>query len=274
MTRSTVDIEDDIAWVTLDGVRRRNALDAEFWAQFGASLDAVVAARPGAIVLTGAGDVFCAGGDVARMRESLAAMRDGAFELPERERMERIDALLIRWAAFPVPKISAINGPAVGAGLGLAASCDYSVVAESAFFDTAFARLGLPGDMGVTHYLPRAIGERPATQWLLRARRVDPSEAVRIGLADEAVPRRDLRRRAGEVAREFAAGSRSAAASILQRSSELRALQAALDREREATIAAKQTPFHREAVERFFAPAASTSTSPATSPSTPSPKRG
>lgn len=256
MTRCVVDVDGDIVRMTFDGASRRNALDAVFWGEFGGAMDAVADAAPRAIVLTGAGDVFCAGGDIARMRDSLVAMRSGEFEGPERERMERIDDLLLRWCAFEVPKIGAVNGPAVGAGLAFAASCDYTVVADGAFFDTGFARLGLPGDMGVTHYLPRAVGPRRATQWLLRPRRVGAEEAVSIGIADEVVARVDLDRRVGEIADELASSAPAAVASVLHREAAVTMLRTALDRERDATIAAKQHLFHRAAVERFFASAA------------------
>ena len=256
MTRCVVAVDADIAWVTLDGARRRNALDAQFWGQFADALDALDAAAPRAVVLTGAGDVFCAGGDVARMRDSVASMGDGTFEASERARMEHIDELLLRWAALPVPRIGAVNGAAVGAGLAFAASCDYALAAEGAFFDTGFARLGLPGDMGVTYYLARAVGARTAAQWLLRARRVDAAEAARSGLVDDVVAAEDLLGRAREVAEGLAAGSPVAAAFVLHRAAEVTALERALDHERDATLAAKQSAFHREAVDRFFATSA------------------
>jgi 2-(1,2-epoxy-1,2-dihydrophenyl)acetyl-CoA isomerase len=246
-------IEDDIACLTLDGASRRNALDQEFWESFADTLDALESAIPHTIVLTGEGEAFCAGGDVARMRESFVAMETGSFEDPERVRMDWIDDLLIRWASLPVPKIAAVNGTAVGAGLALAASCDYLIVAEDAFFDSGFSRLGLPGDMGATHYLARILGSRRAALWLLRARQIGSAEALAVGLADEVVSLPELLSSAHSAANALASGAPDAAAFILNRPAEVAALRVALDREREATLAAKQTPFHREAVERFFA---------------------
>jgi 2-(1,2-epoxy-1,2-dihydrophenyl)acetyl-CoA isomerase len=107
--------------------------------------------------------------------------------------------------------------------------------------------------MGVTFYLPRALGPRRAALWLLRARRVEVTEAASIGLVDEVVAAAELRARARSVAAAFASGDPGAVAFVLNRDAEVIALEAALAEEREATVAAKQTSFHREAVERFFA---------------------
>jgi 2-(1,2-epoxy-1,2-dihydrophenyl)acetyl-CoA isomerase len=246
-----------VATLTLDNPAQRNILDEEWWLDFASVLDELEAAPNTRVIVLGAnGAVFSAGGDIARMEQSLAAMDAGTFADSERIRMDRNSALLLRWAALPAIRIAVLNGPAVGAGLALALSCDHRIMADTAFVDSGFSRMGLTGDLGATYYLRAILGPHRATAWLLRSRRVAASEALALGLVDELRPPERLETAAVEAAQSFCAISPDAAAWVLRRDVVTAELAVVLDFEREATVEAKQSAFHRDAVTRFVARAA------------------
>lgn len=166
------------AILTLDYPERRNALAVKMREELIAALD-VLEADPTlrAIVLTGAGAHFSAGGDISGMNVSdLAAGR-------ERFRVtHRLVRMLIESSK---PVIAAVEGWCVGAGLGLALCCDTVVAAQDARFMAGFGKIGLIADFGLLHTLPRRIGEGRARQLLMRGTMLDAATAERIGLVDD-----------------------------------------------------------------------------------------
>jgi len=157
----------------------------------------------GAVVLTGAGRGFCAGGDVKGMAERGPRSFEG--RLADLKQMHRVPTLI---RSMPKVVVAAVNGPAAGAGFTLAAACDLRVAARSARFSTSFAKVGLSGDMGGSHTLPRLIGPTLARDLYLTSRSVDADEALRIGLVNEVVADEDCLPRAVARAQEIAAGPR------------------------------------------------------------------
>lgn len=131
-----------------------------------------------AIVLTGAGRAFCAGGDLNEFREAR-----------NRKAVKDVEALLIAGkeiclaiATMPKIVIAAINGAAAGAGMSLALACDLRVASEDATFSQAFAQLGLYPDFGATYFLPRLIGLSRASELFYTGETLDAAEACRIGI--------------------------------------------------------------------------------------------
>jgi len=177
-----VDVQDRVALLTLNRPKKLNALSAEITAGLKEELPRL-AADPdvGVIVLTGEGRAFCAGGDVSGMARS-----GGAPATLE----ERIDSLRRgqepAWLVHSVPKvtIALVNGFAVGAGLGLAASCDLRVASSAAKFGTAYSRVGFGGDWGTTWQLTRLVGPAVAKELFFTADIIDAEEARRIGLVN------------------------------------------------------------------------------------------
>lgn len=163
--------------VALNQPDQRNALDLEVRVVFAEQLEAA-AADPTvrAIVLTGTGGYFCAGGDTSSM-----ARRGEAESRPRLESAQRV----VR-AVFdaPQPVLAAVEGFAVGLGLSLALACDHVVAARDARFLTGFGRLGLTGDGGVYWSLPRRVGPVRARQMLLFGTDVRGEEALALGLVD------------------------------------------------------------------------------------------
>jgi len=148
------------------------------------------------IVVTGAGGVFCAGGDVSTMKRMTPA--DG------RKRMKSSHPFVRLMAEAEKPIVAAVEGFCVGAGAGLALLCDTVVMGESAKFGIPFFKLGLVPDFGLLYTLPRRIGLGPARQLLLHGRMIDAREAERLHVADRVVPDAQVQDAAVEEARSLA----------------------------------------------------------------------
>jgi enoyl-CoA hydratase/carnithine racemase len=144
-----------------------------------------------AIILTGAGKIFSAGGNVKEMAD-----REGMFGLDAIEQrrayidgIQRIPRALSR---LEVPLIAAVNGPAIGAGCDLVMMCDIRIASERASFAESFVQLGLiPGDGG-TWFLPRAIGPERAAEMTFTGDRIDAATVLRWGMVSRVVPHDDL----------------------------------------------------------------------------------
>ncbi|WP_433506242.1 enoyl-CoA hydratase/isomerase family protein [Pseudonocardia halophobica] len=159
-----------------------------------------------AVVLTGAGAVFSAGGDLSAMRRRPAAE---ALEL-----LESAQAVVRTILAGPVPVVAHVEGAAFGAGVALAAACDRVVTTTTTRFRATFTGVGLSGDMGIYWSLPRRVGPAWARRMLMFGDEVDGSRAVDIGLADVlAEPGEALAVTAAEAAR-VARGPRGALAAV------------------------------------------------------------
>ena len=195
-----------VAVVTLNRPERMNAVHLDMMIALGDLLARLEGDdEVGAIVLTGAGRGFCAGGDV----KAMATRGPRSFEgrVADLKRMHRVP-LAIR--SMPKIVIAAINGPAAGAGFSLALACDLRFAADTAKFSTSFAKVGLSGDCGGSHSLQRLVGPTMARELYLTSRSVEAEEALRIGLVGRVVPGDKLLGEAITVAREIASGPRVA----------------------------------------------------------------
>lgn len=144
-----------------------------------------------ALVLTGAGSAFSAGGDLRAMRDKSGMFEGQAVELRARY-LRGIQRVPRRFARFHKPIIAAVNGPAVGAGLDLACMADVRIAGRSARFGSTFVKVGLvPGDGGAW-LLPRTIGFAAAMELILTGRLVDSAEALALGLVHAVVEDTEL----------------------------------------------------------------------------------
>jgi 2-(1,2-epoxy-1,2-dihydrophenyl)acetyl-CoA isomerase len=167
--------------LTLDYPERRNALAVAMRERFVEALERLEgdnAVR--AIVITGAGGTFSAGGDISGMNVS----EFGAG----RERFRTTHRMVRLMIEGSKPIIAAVEGWAVGAGLGVALCCDTVVSGDTAKFMTGFGKIGLIADFGLLHTLPRRVGEGRARQILMYGEQMDAAIAERIGLIDHVVP--------------------------------------------------------------------------------------
>ena len=200
--REALSADGAIATLTLDRPDVRNALGPAEWR----ALDAGVArasATPGVrvLVLTGAGGHFSAGGDVKTMPERLA--------LPFEERRAGLvesARVILRLREIPQPSIAAIDGACVGAGLALALACDLRIASERAKLGATFHRIGLTGDLGILHNLPRVVGYARAIELLLTGELLDAQRAAAIALVHRVVADDKLIDETRSLAERLAAG--------------------------------------------------------------------
>ena len=198
----TLEVSDQLATLTLDRPDAANAIDLALGK---ALMDAAIRCDedPGirAVLLTGAGKMFCVGGDL----KSFAKLGDG---LPAglKELTSYLHAAIAKFARMDAPLVTAVNGTAAGAGMSLAAMGDLVLAAESARFTMAYTAAGLSPDASSTYYLPRMIGMRRTQELMITNRRLSATEAAEWGLVTRVVPDADLMKEAGDLARGLAAG--------------------------------------------------------------------
>jgi 2-(1,2-epoxy-1,2-dihydrophenyl)acetyl-CoA isomerase len=194
------EVDDDIATVTLDRPDKLNALSNELAREL---LDALKRAstddRARAVVITGAGRAFSAGGDIARMRQVVDEQDWDGVQGLLADGAEVARTL----ATMPKATIAAVNGPAAGAGGSLAIACDMRVASDAASFGLVFSRLGLHPDWGGLYFLPRLAGAGKALELILSGEIVDAQEALRLGIFNRVVPADTLLPAAREAAARF-----------------------------------------------------------------------
>ena len=202
------ELEAGVATVTFDRPERLNALTFEVYADFRDLLGEIEhRGDVDVLVVTGAGEGFCSGGDVNEIIGRLQEM--DTKELLEFTRMT--GAVVERMRRIPLPIVAAVNGVAAGAGAVIALAADIRLMAASASLHFLFTRVGLAGaDMGSAYLLPRVVGLGRASEILLFGEKVAPAEAVAIGLASRVVEDDRLALEAKELARRLADGPTAA----------------------------------------------------------------
>jgi enoyl-CoA hydratase/carnithine racemase len=196
------EIEDSIAFVRLDRPEKLNAFTFEMIDAIRGCVDrAACDERVVAIVITGTGRAFSAGLDTADLARSTSrgspeeSTPRGANELP---------ALFGYLLRIPKPVIAAVNGVTAGGGFVLAMMCDLRFASDDSSFTTAFSKRGLIAEHGTSWLLPRLVGTSRALDLLWSARRIDSTEALRIGFVDRVVPRERLLDEVRDYVRELA----------------------------------------------------------------------
>ena len=246
--------DDEVAVLTLNRPRVRNAIDDQMRTELRRALDHVAADQAiRGLVLTGAGSAFCAGGDIRGMQERLELGAQVA-EVGWRRQRE-LHETLGKLYHLDRPTVAAVNGPAFGLGLDVALSCDFVFAADTATLSASFILRGLVPDGGGLFYLPRRVGVSKAKELIFSGRTVPADEALRIGLADRVLPAAELLDASVTWLRELAQLPRTAQAlakSVLNRSLELSLEEVnALGSQAQALCYA--TPDHQESVRTFLA---------------------
>jgi len=247
-------VKDGVAVLTLNRPERLNAMSQPM-------LDDLLEALPrlaedgavGAIVLTGAGRGFCAGGDVKAMAEG-NEMRGVTLE--ERAHGLRAQMEVSRWLhELPKPTIAMVRGAAAGAGLSLALACDLRFAGESARFGTAFARVGYSGDFGGSYFLTQLVGTAKARELYFTADLVDAREALALGLVNRVIPDDRLEEETLALAVRLAKGPRIAYGYMKRNlnAAESGSLGELLDLEAWHHTRCGMTEDHREATKAFVA---------------------
>lgn len=245
-------VQDRVATLTLNRPDRMNALNPELIEQSIHTLrawadDADVAA----VVVTGTGRAFCAGGDIGGMAKANTAPLTLEAQVDRMYRVQELSSLLY---SMPKVTIASVNGFAMGAGLSVCLSCDLRIASDQAKFGTAYSKIAFGGDFGITWLLTHYAGAPKAKEMLFFADAIDAAEAYRIGLLNRVVAADSLAAETQALARRVADGplvsfryqkaNVNAAATV-----DFRTM---LDREAETHIRCGQTEDHREGVSAFL----------------------
>ena len=237
-----------VATITLNNPEKKNAFSPEMLdACQAAFLRAQADDAARVIVLTGAGEAFCAGGDVSNMGRPITPVERKTHLW---ERMQGVPRIIER---IDKPIIGMINGDAVGGGMDVAMMCDMRIASAKARFSEGYVRLGLvPGDGGA-YYLPRLIGIAKALELLLTGDFVDAAEAERLGIVNRTVPHEQLADETYELAKRIA--SRPPLAVRMTKRLTYQSLRTdlstALDLASSHVVVVQQSADHKEAVEAF-----------------------
>ena len=284
------DLDGAVATITLNRPQARNALTAELKNELLAALrQAASSQQVRAVLITGAGQAFCAGQDLREHAELLEAATAGAVPrdanpaagappsgapaahvpagaasavgppppadtpAPLDTVREHYNPLVLAIRSMPKPVIAAVNGVAAGAGAGLAFACDIRIAAQGASFLMAFARVGLAADTGVSWTLPRLAGAGLAAELLMLAEPIRAPRALELGLVSQVVEDADLPVTAGALAARLAAGPTAAYAGIKEQLNFAagHSLAAALDKEAEVQGLLGGTADHQAATLAF-----------------------
>jgi len=197
-----LDVDDDgIGTITLNRPDKLNALSREVATELAETVLRVAGdARVRAVVITGAGRAFCAGGDIESMRRHAESQDWTSI----RDIIQAGATVVETLYSMPKPTVAAINGPAVGAGGSLALACDFRIASESASFGLVFSRIGLHPDWGGTFFLPRMVGTAKALELILSGDIIDAAECARLGIFNRVTDADHLQSTAREFAATFA----------------------------------------------------------------------
>jgi enoyl-CoA hydratase/carnithine racemase len=222
--------EGGVATLTFDDPERRNAMTEAMGRALAERVRELSADDDlRAVILTGAGSAFSAGGDLDMIEsKARAGVERPGGEVREGHRrfMRAFYGLFLSIRELPCPALAAINGHAIGAGFCVALACDLRIAAQEARLGLNFTRLGIHPGMGATWILPRLVGPAVAADLLFTGRVVDGIEAERLGLVNRALPRTEVMGAAGLLASEIAGAAPGA----------VRATKQSLARSTEATL--------------------------------------
>ena len=244
------DVRDGVAHVTLDRPEAGNALNLELSQEL---LRAVLRCDEDpevrAVLLAGAGDMFCVGGDLKSFSEQ-------GEHLPHhlKEVTTYLHTAVSRMARMDPPVVAAVQGAAAGAGMSLSCACDLVLAAESARFVMAYSNAGLTPDGSSTYHLPHLVGLKRALDLTLTNRQLSAQEAMEWGIVTRVVPDEDLYEEATALASRLAAGATKAlgAAKRLLHTGLTETLETQLEHETQTIADMARTDDAREGIASFL----------------------
>lgn len=242
--------EEGVLILSNNNVAARNALSPEFYAAVTQALQQAAADHSiGAVILTGEGGHFCAGGDLRQ----LAKRR----ELPEAERRDKLEGLhdLIRAIRdCPKPVIAAVEGAAAGAGLSLALACDMLVAAKNSVFSVAYIKVGLTPDGGATAFLAEFVSRQVLTELCLTGERISGERMAQLGAVNRVAEAGQTMALAMALAQQVAQGPQLATARIkhLCSAAAQHTLEQQLELEAQYMVASQVTEESREGIGAFL----------------------
>lgn len=214
MSQNLIDVStrEGIATLALNRPEKRNAMSDAMRAELVSVLERMADDKSiRALVLTGNGKGFCAGGDVAGMERRMRAPADEvAFNSWRRQQQVHHAVALLH--TLPMPTIAAVNGAASGLGADTALSCDFIIANPAASFSWSYIKRGLIPDGGGLYFLPRRVGLARAKELIFSGRTLDAEEAQRLGIVDRITSAETLLADAQAWAGELSRGSATALA--------------------------------------------------------------
>lgn len=254
MSYETIQLElrNQIALLTLNRPQALNALTVEMGQEVMAAISELRDSGARAVILTGAGRAFCAGGDLREMQRMAEA--EGRVEAFFDEPLSLLNQCVLMIRRTPVPFIAAVNGAASGGGCNLALACDLVIAAESARFNQAFIKVGLSPDCGGTFILPRLVGWRRAAEMMMTGDIISAGNAASLGMINSVVRDADLMSSAFSLAEQLAQSPTAAIGRIkeLLEASVVNDCEEQLDLERRAQIESGKTSDFKEGVTAFL----------------------
>jgi len=204
MPGARCEIADERARVTLENEEMRNALTAEVAADLRSAFGDIDAAEPRCVVLAGAGETFCAGGDIESMIAAQEGDKDVAASLEEYA--IPINRTVQAVYECDAPTVAKVDGAAFGAGAALALACDVVLASERAKISFGFRQVGLSVDSGTSYLLSRNVGENTAKELVYTGELVGPERAAELGLFNKVFPAGEFAGRAEAVIDKIATG--------------------------------------------------------------------
>jgi enoyl-CoA hydratase/carnithine racemase len=200
-----LEVDGEIGTLTLDRPDVLNAMSPELIGELVTSAAWLADRAPlRALIVTGSGRAFSAGGDVHWFRRGLEESGE-SLSAEVRRGADVLHQAIVDFRRIPYPVVAAVNGVAAGAGFSLALMCDTRIAAEEASFVCAYGRIGASPDGGMTYFLPRVVGPGRAIELLLNDPLLSAEQAREMGIVAEIVPAESLMERAREKALKLAA---------------------------------------------------------------------
>ena len=251
-------IHGNIGIITLNRPESKNALSDELTPALRSQISNLnIDDRVNALIITGSGDAFCAGGDVKSMNASTSNKESWTTESSEKEVLKNLQnkqmTLTHTLYNFSKPTIAALPGAAAGAGLSIALTCDFRYVNENAFAIAGYGRIALTGDYGMSWLLPKIVGLSKAKDMMLSNSKIPAKEGLNIGLFDKVIKGDELLKSSLEYANilsTFSPLSLKAMKNNIQSSTEI-SLEESLNQEAIELIKASKSNDHKEGIRAF-----------------------
>jgi 2-(1,2-epoxy-1,2-dihydrophenyl)acetyl-CoA isomerase len=246
------ELRDGVVIITFNRPEALNALSLGLTKEIPLAIGKAVTDKARAVILTGAGRAFCAGGDLREMNE--IAQKEGRIEAFFEDPLKALHDAILLIRETPLPFIAAVNGVCAGAGTNFALACDLIVAADNASFNEGFIKIGLSPDCGGSFFLPRVVGEKMAAELFMTGDAVSAERALQIGMVNRVAAADSLMEEAFALAARLAKMPTASIGRIKQmiNGSFSNDLRAQLDLEHKCQIASGQTRDFREGVKAFF----------------------
>ena len=200
----TVDysISENVATITFNRPDALNALSLQLTKDTRSAIGQAISDNARAVVITGSGRAFCAGGDLREMKTMWEA--EGRIEAFLEEPLAALHGVIVAIRETPIPFIAAVNGICAGAGTNFALACDMIFASSDATFNEAFVKIGLSPDCGGSFFLPRAIGNKLAAEMFMTGGTISADRAAQIGMINRVIDSKSLIDETIHIARKLA----------------------------------------------------------------------